>query len=291
MIFKVAPLKTMGKLLGILAALHLSGAVGVCADEVGVPKLPLLFNAHERLEKPDLSLVPRIRFLTSTDFPPFNFIDPAGRLSGFNIDLARAICSELGIEAKCQVEAIPFGDLSGALAAGEGEAVIAGIAVTEETRREGSFTRPYMLLPARFAVRIAAALEGDDATAALNGKAVGVLSGSAHEAMLKAFFPDLQPRAYGTRGDMLRGLEKGEVPAVFSDGIQLPFWVNGTASKGCCKLFDGPYYSTRFLGEGLSIMTRRKDQGLAAAFDYALASLSRDGKLQDIFVRYFPYGL
>ncbi|MGR6466873.1 transporter substrate-binding domain-containing protein [Rhizobium sp. PAMB 3182] len=291
MIFKVAPLKTRGKLIAILPLLFLLGVISVSAEEFDAPSLPLLFNAHERLEKPDLSLVPRIRFLTSTDFPPFNFIDPAGRLSGFNIDLARAICTELAIDAKCQVEAIPFSELSDALAAGEGEAVIAGVAVTPETRRQASFTRPYMLLPARFAVQSSAKLDGGDATSALNGKPVGVISGSAHEAMLKAFFPDLRPRPYGTRGDMLRGLEKGEVPAVFSDGIQLPFWTDGPASKGCCKLFDGPYYSTRFLGEGLSIMTRRKDQGLAAAFDYALASLSRDGKLQDIFVRYFPYGL
>ncbi|MGR6432109.1 transporter substrate-binding domain-containing protein [Rhizobium sp. PAMB 3174] len=291
MIFKVAPLKTRGKLIAILPLLFLIGVISVSAEEFDAPSLPLLFNAHERLEKPDLSLVPRIRFLTSTDFPPFNFIDPAGRLSGFNIDLARAICTELAIDAKCQVEAIPFAELSDALAAGEGEAVIAGVAVTPETRRQASFTRPYMLLPARFATQSSAKLDGGDATAALNGKPVGVISGSAHEAMLRAFFPDLQPRLYSSRGDMLRGLEKGEIPAVFSDGIQLPFWVNGTASKGCCKLFDGPYYSSRFLGEGLSIMTRRKDQGLAAAFDYALASLSRDGKLQEIFVRYFPYGL
>ena len=290
MIFKVASLKIIGKCAAILAGLVFFCAAAVAAQDAGVPNLPLLFDGRERLAKPDLSLMPRIRFLTSTDFPPFNFIDPAGRLSGFNIDLARAICEELGIDAKCQVEALPFGELSGALTEGQGEAVIAGVAVTQELRRQFSFTRPYMALPARFAVHSDAKFKESDA-AALKGKAVGVLAGTAHEAMLRAFFPDIRPTPYAVRGDMLRDLQKGSIAAVFSDGIQLPFWIHGIASQGCCRLFDGPFYSERFLGEGMSIMTRRKDQGLSAAFDYALASLSRSGKLQDIFVRYFPYGL
>ncbi|RYE61110.1 MAG: transporter substrate-binding domain-containing protein, partial [Oxalobacteraceae bacterium] len=63
-------------------------------DEVS---LPLLFDQRERLQKPDLASVPRIRFLTTVDFPPFNFIDQSGKLSGFHIDLAREICRELGV--------------------------------------------------------------------------------------------------------------------------------------------------------------------------------------------------
>ena len=67
------------------------------------PQVPVLWDAKERLPKPDLSALPRLRFLTTTDFPPFNFLDGAGRLSGFHIDLARAICAELDIADKCQI--------------------------------------------------------------------------------------------------------------------------------------------------------------------------------------------
>src|SRR3546814_16148214 len=66
----------------------------------------VLFDARERLPRPDLSNIVRLRILTTSDFPPFNFADQTGRLTGFHIDLAREICAELQIEAKCQIQAL-----------------------------------------------------------------------------------------------------------------------------------------------------------------------------------------
>ena len=51
-----------------------------------------------------------IRFLTDSDFPPFNFYDEDGVLVGFNVDLARAICLELG--TSCDIKARPWEDSS-----------------------------------------------------------------------------------------------------------------------------------------------------------------------------------
>ena len=253
--------------------------------------LPVLFDARERLPRPDLSGLLRVRFLTTTDFPPFNFADQTGRLSGFHIDLARAICAELGIEAKCQIQALPYNELETTLDAGQGDAVLAGIGVSEELRARFSFTRPYMLLPARFARNKKAVLEGEDARA-LFGRRVGVVSGTAHEAMLKAFFPDIQAAGFSDRETMLDELKAGKVDAVFSDSLRLSFWVAGEASADCCALFGRAYVSEHFLGEGLTIMLRKDDpQQLTAAFDSALAALSRNGRLQEIYLRYFPNGL
>ncbi len=107
---------------------------------------------RERLVRPDISGMLRLRFLTTTDFPPFNFIDQADRLSGFHVDLARALCEELAMQTRCQIQALPYEQLADALDAGQGEAVLAGVAVTTELRERFRFTRPYLLLPARFLV-------------------------------------------------------------------------------------------------------------------------------------------
>lgn len=273
--------------------------VSACAILAGLPlppvaradDLPVLFDARERLPRPDLSGLLRVRFLTTTDFPPFNFADQTGRLSGFHIDLARAICAELGIEAKCQIQALPYNELETALDAGQGDAVLAGVAVSEDLRDRFAFTRPYLLLPARFARNTKASLDGDD-PAALFGRPVGVVSGTAHEAMLKAFFPGMKATGFPDRETMLGELESGKIDAVFADSLQLSFWVAGQASADCCALFGRAYVSERFLGEGLTIMLRKDDpQQLTAAFDSALAALSRSGRLQEIYLRYFPYGL
>ena len=90
------------------------------------PAIPNFWDTKERLPKPDISELPRIRFLTTVDFPPFNFLDSSGRLTGFHVDLARAICRELEIVDKCQIQALPWAELQDALQKKEGEAIIAG---------------------------------------------------------------------------------------------------------------------------------------------------------------------
>lgn len=252
--------------------------------------LPLLFDARERLAKPDLSSLVRLRFLTSVDFPPFNFTDQNGKLSGFNVDLAREICGELEIADKCEIQALPFADLKEALAASQGDAVIAGLAVTPELRSQFTFSRPYLMLPARFARSVKAEIKGETA-AGLAGHPVGVVKATVHEAMLAAYFPEIKAVPFDSKEALLTALKDGKVDAVFADALQLSFWISSQASGKCCALFDGPYPSEQFLGEGMTVMLRQNDAILTAALDHALAALSRSGRLQEIYLRYFPAGL
>jgi polar amino acid transport system substrate-binding protein len=275
-------------ILCLLSMVLLSG-FSAFAQQSG-PSVPLLFDSRERLAKPDLSSLVRLRFLTSVDFPPFNFTDQNGKLSGFNVDLAREICGELEIADKCQIQALPFADLQTALAGSQGDAVIAGLAVTPELRRQFLFSRPYLMLPARF-VRSTAAIVPGTTAAGLAGRSVGVVKGTVHEAMLAAFFPTIKAQPFDNKEAMLTALKEHKVDAVFADALQLSFWVASPAADKCCALFDGPYLSEHFLGEGMTIMLRQNDSVLTAAIDHALATLSRNGRLQEIYLRYFPYGL
>lgn len=283
------------KLLGIALSLGLTAAganpvPAVAQERAEAVDLPILFDTRERIAKPDLSGIVRLRFLTTVDFPPFNFIDQTGKLAGFHVDLVREICRELALTEKCQIQAVTFPELEKALTDGNGEAVVAGIAVTPDLRKRFAFSRPFMRLPARFAVTKKAPPGGETA-AALDGKRVGTVAGSAHEAMLKTFFPRMQAEAFADRAALLAALKEGKVDAVFGDGMQLAFWTSGSESAGCCRLFDGPYVSERFLGEGLTIMLRKEDAALAGAIDHALLALSRNGRLQEIYLRYFPVNL
>ncbi len=252
--------------------------------------LPILFDARERLVRPDVSSVLRLRFLTTTDFPPFNFTDQSGRLSGFHIDLARTLCEELGLQARCQIQALPYGQLVSALEAGQGEAVMAGIAVTPELRQRFNFTRPYLLLPARFLMQGDTVLPRQDAEG-LFGRKVGVVKDTAHAAMLNNFFPDIEAVAFDNQDALMKGLKEKQVPAVFADALQLSFWMMSPAAAGCCRFLDGPFLSERHLGEGMTIMVGGQDAALMAALESALAALSKDGRLEEIYLRYFPAGL
>jgi polar amino acid transport system substrate-binding protein len=278
-----ASLKTMGFLLFLWPAMHSE----VVAAEASGPLLT--FDRREHRAMPDISSVPRIRFLTTLDFPPFEFLDAENRLSGFNVDLARELCETLQVTAKCQIQALPFGELQSALENRAGDAVIAGIGVTPELRSKFDFSRPYLQLSARFLSLKKTA--GEPVTPMkLAASKVGVVKDTAHQAMLKAFFPNVNPQLFDDRPAMLKALKAGEVDTVFGEGLALAFWSASGEADNCCAYRGGPYYSGDFLGEGMTIMTR-PGEPLAAAFDHGLLELARSGKLNELFIKYFPPGL
>lgn len=275
-----ASLRTIGFLLFLLPAMPAS------ADGQG----PLLtFDKREHRTMPDIGNVPRIRFLTTLDFPPFEFLDAEGRLSGFNVDLARELCDAIEATARCQIQALPFDELQAALENRSGDAVIAGIGVTPELREKFDFSRPYLQLSARFLSLKATAGEALTPMKLAAGK-VGAVRDTAHQAMLKAYYPNVNPQLYDDRPAMLKALKAGEVDTIFGEGLALSFWAASGEAENCCAFRGGPFYSGDFLGEGMTIMTRQGEP-LAAAFDHGLLELARKGTLNELFVKYFPPGL
>ncbi|RWK52361.1 MAG: transporter substrate-binding domain-containing protein [Mesorhizobium sp.] len=271
----------------IVLMLAMTGAQWLTAARAAEPQVPVLWDAKERLPKPDLSALPRLRFLTTTDFPPFNFLDGAGRLSGFHVDLARAICAELDIAEKCQIQALPWAELEAALQKGEGEAIIAGIAATPESRSKYAFSRSYLQFPARFIMPKAKALT-EPIFDRLRGKRVGVIAGSAHERMLRDYFGTVQVVPFAQLEELYDGLKIGKVDAGFGDGMRFAFWLGSSNAAACCRFAGGPYLAPEYLGSGMAIATRANDPALAAAFDYALQQISVKGTFAEFYLRYFP---
>lgn len=284
-----APLKFLGILCivcGFVA--FFAAALPVSAsDEILVPNYT---DPRERIPVPDLSAYKRIRFITTVDFPPFSFLDQTGRLAGFHVDLARAICAELDILPQCQIQALPWAELDGALSSDQAEALISGLAITAESRATHRFTRSYLALPARFAIR-ADKSPVDNSAKALAGLRVGVLDGTAHEAMLRDWFGDVKPVTYSRSEWMFDALKSGAIDAVFGDGLQVSFWLSSQSAEACCRFLDGPYFSQAHLGEGLAIAVAPRRAALAEAFDHALAALNRNGRFTELYLRWFPNGL
>ena len=110
--------------------------------------VPGFWDPRRRPERPDLSRITIIRFLTETDYPPFNFTGPDGNPAGFNVDLARMICDE--IKVTCTVQMRRFETLLDAISSNRGDAIIASLAVTPQLRARLDFSDPYYRVPARF---------------------------------------------------------------------------------------------------------------------------------------------
>lgn len=280
-------------LLGILSLLLLApAALAQAAPQSGGEAgagvfIPGLWDPARRPEKPDLATIRTIRFLTEDDYPPFHFALPDGSLAGFNVDLARAICEELKVT--CTIQPRRWDTLVDSLVEGRGDAIIASMAISPVARGRVDFTRPYYRTPARFIVTAGSPLK-DISSALLANRAVGVEQGSAHEAYLRAFFPEARLRLYPTAAGLRAALQTGEIAAAFGDGIAFALWLNGSGSNGCCRFAGGPYTEARFFGEGVGIAVRRDGASLRRALDYALQRLAERGVYADLYLRYFPVG-
>lgn len=257
------------------------------ASEIIVPNY---FDAKERLPIAEVTNIDRIRFLTTVDFPPFNFLDQTGRLSGFHIDLAREICIQLNILERCQIQAVEWDELTSALEENKGDAIIAGISISDDTRAKYSFTRTYMELPARFAIKDRSSISLTDLKAVSKLK-VGVLSGTAHEAMLKSWYPNLTRQPMDDRKALFEALLADEVDLLFGDGLKISFWISGQGSQNCCKFLGGAHLSTEFLGEGLSIAVPKGDKALINALNYGLSLITKSGRFDELYLKYFPNGI
>lgn len=247
--------------------------------------IPGFWDAKRRPERPDLSRLSGIRFLTEVDYPPFNYAGSDGNPAGFNVDLARMICEE--IKVQCTIQMRRFDTLLDAVAANQGDAVIASIAATPETRKRVDFSDPYYRTPARFVAKRETPID-EVWPEKLEGRKVAVVAGTAHEAYLRALFTEVEVKPYHTAEDARAALRRDEVELLFGDGISLTFWLNGTDSANCCVFRGGPFMESRYFGEGIGIAVRRGNDLLRQALNWALFRLWEQGKFTDLWLRYFP---
>jgi polar amino acid transport system substrate-binding protein len=227
-----------------------------------------------------------VRFLTEGDFPPFNYLDEDGVLNGFNVDLARALCNEIG--AACDIRVRPWDELLVALQRGEADAVIAGHTVTSDALRTVDFTDRYFHTPGRFAAKTSME-KVDVAPDLLDGRSIAVARGTPHEAYLKTFFRDSRVQVFETAELAREAMLQGKTDYVFDDGIGLSFWINGTLSKRCCELRGGPFFEPRYFGDGLAIAVPRNDPQIKSLLNAALHKVRASGRFDELVSRYFPH--
>ncbi len=274
--------------LYILITLFFCAVLGWPAPSIA-ESTPRYFDPELRISTPLLGGLPRLRFLTSLDFPPFNFADANKRPTGMNVDLARAICEVLGIESKCEIQALPWRSLETALDAKRGEAIIAGTAISAAKRENYGLSYPYFRFPGRFVAKREAKLGiGETMQQKLLGKSIAVVAKSAHEAMIAEHFPESVSVPLLDAQAVYKALVIGDAELAFVDGVSSSFWLSSPNAANCCAFVGGPYYSQKYFGIGMAIVTRKEDTQLLQAINAAVKTIEENGKYQEIFERYFP---
>lgn len=238
--------------------------------------------------KPDWSWLVVLRFVTEADYPPLNYNDEDGALTGFNVDLARAICREL--EVNCEINALDWNNLVRSVQAEESDAIIASLAITPKTIEQVDFTDGYYATPAKFVTQSASKI-ADVTPEALSGSTIGVVKETAHEAYLQDYFTQSKIVSFANDEEVRAALKAGKVDAVFSDAITMMFWINGQDAEGCCQFRGRGFLESKYFGEGVGIAVAKGNIRLKEVLNYALARVRASGRFEELLLRYFPLAI
>ena len=247
--------------------------------------VPDIWRGDVLRTKPEMRHLEKLRFVTDSDYPPFHYFDEEGALTGFNVDLAKAIFEALEVE--CEVRSVDWEQLFASLDQDEADAAIASIRIDADALAKADFTGRYYATPARFIARKENEIK-DIGPETVGGKKIGVAKGTGHEAFLTLYFPDAEILSFETADDAQKALKAAEIDLVFGDGIGLTFWLNGVTSDACCEFRGGPYLDSRFFGEGVGIAVKKGNRQLVAILNYGLERVHASGRYEGLFLRYFP---
>ncbi len=216
-------------------------------------------------------------------YPPFSYTTDSGDVEGFDIDMANALCAEMGME--CEMVKTDWDGIIPALLERKCDAIIASMSITEERKQVIDFSTKYYNTPARFVA--AEGMSMDD----LDGKVVGVQRGTIHQDFMEGEFPDSELRLYGTQDEAHLDLVAGRVDAVMADSIAiLDGFLNTDAGSGYA--FFGPSYSIpQYHGVGAGIGVRQGEEDLRNAFSHAIGVLRGNGTYSEINAKYFEFDI
>ncbi|HBT19873.1 MAG TPA: amino acid ABC transporter substrate-binding protein [Peptococcaceae bacterium] len=213
------------------------------------------------------------------NFPPMGFRDEDGEIVGFDVDLAKEVCSRLGIELKLQP--IDWDVKEQELNTGKIDCIWNGFTITEDRKKNILFTEPYMK---NRQVVVVMADSNYEKLSDLEGKKLGLQAGSsAADALEKAadFKAKLGEIAeFNDNLTALMDLEKGGVDAVLMDEIVARYYMQ--AKNKNYRVLDEALASEEY-GVGF----RKNDKELMQKVQETLKAMAEDGTMAEISKKWF----
>jgi arginine/ornithine transport system substrate-binding protein len=221
------------------------------------------------------------------NYPPFSMIAPDGKLSGFDIDIANAICTEMKVT--CTMVQQEWDGMIPALNAKKFDMIVASMTITEERKKAVDFSNPYYDVPSRWVAKKGAFKE---ATAeSLKGKKIIVLRNSPRARYVAANFKDSEVLLVAKETDVYMELAAGRGDIGFGSSV--------VSSEAFLKKPEGASFAQvgdtvvldRTAGAGVGIAMRKDDAALRERVNAALATIRGNGVYKGLVQKYFDFDI
>ena len=249
----------------------------------------------------------KIKIATEGAYPPWNYVDDSGNLVGFELDLAKELCTRMN--ATCEIIPQKWRGILKGLNAGKYDAIMAAMSITEDRKKVATFSRNYAGTPNVFVVRKDHPLANfrselqrltfDDISPAeqatldtifkeFGEKIIGVQVATTHAKFADQYMGDhAEIRIYDFQHTIDLELYQGRLDAVIGD---FAYWLPLIKSEqGKDYKIVGPHMTGGPFGEGVGVAVRKKDQDLADLFSRAIETAIQDGTIKKMAIKWFNY--
>ncbi len=223
----------------------------------------------------------KLRIGTEGAYAPYNFMNDEGKLAGFEIDLGNELCKRTNMT--CEFVANEWDSIIPNLIAGNYDAIMAGMSITDERKKTITFSDEYKPVdPSIYAVKKGAELDFDKL---LEGKNLGVQGATIQATFAEEKYKGKATiKAYEKPDQSVADLMAGSVDAVLADGEFIKTAVSGSNGE---LVVAGP---AEIIGGGIGIGMRQGDTKLHEKLNAALAEMKKDGALDELIQKYFKIG-
>ena len=211
-----------------------------------------------------------VRLGTEGAYPPFNFLDDAGNVAGFERELGDELCKRAGLT--CEWVINDWDSIIPNLQSGNYDAIIAGMSITEEREEVVDFSMNYV--PPADAAYVGLTPDAD-----IKGGVVAAQTGTIQASHVAESGATLLE--FATGDETVAAVKNGEAVAVLADKDFLAPYVN--ESNGELVWVGEPLE----MGGGVGLAFRDSDDELRAKFDAAIQSMKDDGTLNPMIIKYF----
>ena len=228
----------------------------------------------------------KVRVGVEGAYPPFSEVTADGKLVGFDIDIANALCDEMKVE--CELITQDWDGIIPALQARKYDAIIASMSITEERKQKVDFTNKYYNTPAKFVRKKGSGIEITKDS--MKGKTVGVQRATIHDNFITAVYGDtVNIKRYGTQDEAYLDMVAGRVDLLLADSVAM---LGGFLETDAGKDYEfvGPDFSDpKYFGEGAGIAVRKGEDDLRQMLNSAIDAIRANGKYKAIQDKYFDF--
>ena len=228
-----------------------------------------------------------VEFCVEGAYPPFSQTSTDGTLTGFDIDIANALCAEMGED--CTLVKTDWDGIIPALLEDKCDAIIASMSKTPERMEVIDFTDKYYQTPARFVAEEGAGFS--DSPEEMADKVVGVQRGTIHHDFMEKVYPDTELKLYATQDEAHLDLTSGRLDAVMADVIAIDDGFLKTEAGEGYAFFGKSFADPEIHGEGAGIGVRKEDTELRDRLNAAIEAIRSDGTYEQIQAKYFDFDI